>query len=119
MFSVDVPLIYQKGIILLLMSSIGGLRHLFISTHYKINRSFGDGRLSLLVFLRIDDDSIIPERDRNQNVMVKEKKISDEYTDHAALNFSTSQLRRRSRIKKRYFDYIMNTPPSSFHEDAE
>ena len=81
------------------------------------NRSFGDGRLSILVFLRIDDDPIIPERDGNQNVMVNEKKISNEYTDHAAL--ITRTLRRRSKIKKRYSDFIMNTPPSSFDEDAD
>ena len=73
-----------------------------------------------MVSLRIDDDPIIPERDGNQNVMVNDKKISDEYTDHAAaLNFITRPLRRRSKIKKRYSDFIMNTPPFSFDEDAD
>ena len=75
--------------------------------------------MSLLVFLRIDDDPIIPERDGNQHVMVNEKKISNEYTDHATLNFVTRSLRRRSKIKKRYSDFIMNTPPSSFDDDAD
>ena len=108
------------------MSSVGELKTFFYfdalqNKFSKIqNRSFGDGRLSLLVFLRIDDNPIIPERDGNQNVMANERKISDEYTDHAAaLNFITRPLRRSSKIKKRYSDFIMNTPPSSFDEDAD